>query len=564
MSMKATTLNDKFQVKLIPSTEKVLPYNEPNSDGFPDKLIALRGEEITFQIAFKSGFPLSYWGHIDLTSNGLDMTAREVRLVPCAFPCNPETDEDYLSTIPGMYPDLLRDISHPGYNIPANQWRSLWITVNIPIESLPGNYNFSITLRTESYNGWEERYELAEITGSIEILNTVLPSLDIPHTEWFHYDCLANYYNVEVFSEEHWRIIGNFIKSFVKMGATMLLLPVFTPPLDTAPVTERTTVQLVDVTVTDNSYTFGFDKLKHLVHMASDLGVKYFEISHLFTQWGSHNAPKIEACCNGEIVQIFGRHTDSASEEYGNFLRCFLNALIPTLKELGVFENCYFHIADEPTEKNLPSYLSAKKHIENILADCNSIDATSDIQMYKSGAIKEPVVSINHMEPFLADRPEKLWAYYCTGQCVDTPNRFIVMPGYRQRVLGTLLYKYRIDGFLHWGFNFYNSALSMKTIDPYQCTDADAFFPSGDSFLVYPGKGGIPEESIRYVLMYECMADYRLLKLAESIVGRKAVMQMIDSLTDKPFTFTSYPRSSKFISNIRFHAIELIRKGPRK
>ena len=42
----------------------------------------------------------------------------------------------------------------------------------------------------------------------------------------------------------------------------MLLTPVFTPPLDTAIGGERRTVQLVDVHVTENGYTFGFDKFE--------------------------------------------------------------------------------------------------------------------------------------------------------------------------------------------------------------------------------------------------------------------------------------------------------------
>ena len=36
-------------------------------------------------------------------------------------------------------------------------------------------------------------------------------------------------------------------------------------------------------------------------------------------------------------------------------------------------------------------------------------------------------------------------------------NRFIAMPSGRNRVGGFLLYKYGINGFLHWGFNFYYS-----------------------------------------------------------------------------------------------------------
>ena len=59
------------------------------------------------------------------------------------------------------------------------------------------------------------------------------------------------------------------------------------------------------------------------------------------------------------------------------------------------------------------------------------------------------------------------------------------------------LYKYKIIGILHWGYNFYNSQFSLEKINPYQVTDAGGAFPSGDAFLVYPGEDRHPEESIR-------------------------------------------------------------------
>ena len=62
----------------------------------------------------------------------------------------------------------------------------------------------------------------------------------------------------------------------------------------------------------------------------------------------------------------------------------------------------------------------------------------------------------------------KAVGYYCTGQYVDVTNRFIVQPGYRTRILGTQMYKYQLDGFLHWGYNFYNAEHSIFPIDPYR------------------------------------------------------------------------------------------------
>ncbi len=54
-------------------------------------------------------------------------------------------------------------------------------------------------------------------------LNTLI------HTEWFHSDCLADYYHVEPFGERHWNVLEGQIRLAGELGINMLLAPVFTP-----------------------------------------------------------------------------------------------------------------------------------------------------------------------------------------------------------------------------------------------------------------------------------------------------------------------------------------------
>lgn len=103
----------------------------------------------------------------------------------------------------------------------------------------------------------------------------------------------------------------------------MLLTPLFTPPLDTQAGKERMTVQLVDVQKDGDRYAFGFEKLEQFMRLAEECGVKYFEMSHLFTQWGTKYAPKIVAEVNGARRRIFGWKTEALSQEYKASLRRF-------------------------------------------------------------------------------------------------------------------------------------------------------------------------------------------------------------------------------------------------
>ena len=100
------------------------------------------------------------------------------------------------------------------------------------------------------------------------------------YTNWFHTDCLASYYNVEVFSDEYWRITKNFLKTAADYGMNCVLTPLFTPPLDTEIGKERPTVQLIDISLQKGKYNFNFDNLTKWIEMAQSFGIEYFEASY--------------------------------------------------------------------------------------------------------------------------------------------------------------------------------------------------------------------------------------------------------------------------------------------
>ncbi len=127
--------------------------------------------------------------------------------------------------------------------------------------------------------------------------------------------------------------------------------------------------------------------------------------------------------------------------------------------------------------------------------------------------------------------------------------------------MGVLMYLYNVKGFLHWGFNFYNSKFSGSTIDPYEVSHADYGFPSGDPFLVYPGKDGDALDSLRAEVQDEGLLDYRALQMLESMVGREKVEKLIyKNVMKTQFTFTDFPRDPQWLLNLREAVAEGIEK----
>lgn len=451
-----------------------------------------------------------------------------VRQIPVLFPTygHDFTDDNYLRKTPGLYPDLLEPPHYRGrIQLTSGVLHSVWITIAPEGKLEAGEHTLTVRITNDKDE------ELAAHTLTLRMIDASLPEHGMILTQWFHCDCLASYYQVPVFSERHWEIIGNYLRTAVEYGQNMILTPLFTPPLDTEVGGERLTVQLVDVTLNaDGSYSFGYDKLDRWVALCHACGMRYFEMSHLFTQWGAAHAPKIVARVNGEEKRIFGWDTDAAGEEYAAFLKAFLPSLVEHLKALGIDQNCKFHLSDEPNGGCVEQYRHAKAVVSEALADYEIMDALSSFDFYRDGLVSLPIPSNDHIEPFLEAGVEGLWTYYCCVQGKGVSNRFIAMPSWRNRALGMQCFKYDIAGFLHWGFNFYNNMYSVDAINPYLDTEGEQQVPAGDSFMVYPAPDGTTLPSIRLMVFREGLEDLAAMKLCAEKKGKAAVVAAMEAV----------------------------------
>ena len=534
----------KIISKCISSLEKVML--DTSFDSLPEynEATATKNEKFNFQIAYTLPETGRYRLNVDIISTLNNVTARAVAYVPSMLPCYDDHDDYVISDKPGLFPDVLEPITPNGFAVTGNRVSTLWVTVDTTGE-MPALHHIKIRLRAG-----EEIF--AETVFELRIVDAVLAPQELIYTNWFHTDCLCDRYNVPTFSPEHWEIIGKFIKTASDHGMNMLLTPIFTPALDTAVGGERTTVQLVEVEKNGDKYAFDLTKLKKWIEVARENGIEYFELAPLYTQWGATNAPKIMATENGEYKRIFGWETDAYGEEYVNFLSQLYPALVDFFKKEEMCDKVYFHISDEPWGDHLPRYKKAAELLfKSIGDDFHVMDALSSYEFYAKGAVKTPVVSTNHAQTFLDNNVPDLWCYYCCGQYKGTANRFLAMPSLRNRVLGVQLYKFNIKGFLHWGYNFWNSQFSLERIDPYSVTDAREAFPSGDGFVVYPGNGGEPVCSLRLEVFYDALQDMRALYALENKIGREKVLELIDNGLSEEIRFESFPHDDRWLLGLR-------------
>ena len=543
----------EIQIKPLSSLEKCFLDEDLSAHARRDRFIMLANERLSLQFAVytpANGTRKTPLAKVTLLGALAPYArVRQVLSVPAYHTYHPgQESDDLLRTAPGLYPDPIRPL-HYQNEIPLvnKQTVSLWIDAELPEGYPVGEYDLGVSLTSNDE-------ELARDFVTVRVLNEQLPPQRLIHTEWFYTDCIAEAYHTSAFSKKHWKYIENYLRVAKKNGINMILTPVFTPELDTYIGGYRMTTQLVGITVTSpNCYEFDFSKLEKWIDLCLSIGIEYFEIPHFFTQWGAKNAPKFVAKVNGRTKRIFGWDTDAMGEEYRIFLSQFIPALLGCLKEKGVDKKCFFHVSDEPQLDHLDHYTACKNLLTQHLGEeYPIIDALSDFSFYQSGALKKPVPYIPRIAPFLDAQIDGLWAYYCGSPKYPYAGRDFTMPLYRTRILGVQLWVNNIEGFLHWGYNFYHNRRSYDFVHPLADTSAEAFAPSGDAFLVYPDHDGTAMESLRLNAMREAIDDMRALDLLASKRGRAYAEDLLRSLCGgKLPTFEEYPENADFLLTLR-------------
>jgi hypothetical protein len=525
----------QIKTKLVSSLEKVFHDKEPK--GYQEKLSLFIQEEQSFQVAYCVSAVESARLIVQVEAPNLDLVrVRRVVSVPLVKACYPRSDDGYLRKEVGLYPDRLEELPKCPLLVKGDTWYSLWL--DVLGQEVDETTSFPVTL-----SFFDEKGEiLAKETQDIIVYPDRLPEQTLIRTQWFHADAIADAYQVEVFSKEHWHLMENFINLAVKRGINMILTPIHTPPLDTRIGNDRLTVQLVTIDKKGDNYTFDFSLLEQWVKMCLKVGVKYFELAHLFTQWGANHAPQIVATVEGKPQKIFGWETDAASAEYRTFLEQYIPAIQEFFSKKGLQNRVIWHISDEPNQRMLESYVRAKKQVHDLLKGWKVMDALTHYEYYEQGIVEHPIVAVDFIEPFIKHQVPDLWAYYCCVQDVDVSNQFIALPSVRNRNIAMQLWRHDIQGFLHWGYNFYYSQYSDYYVNPYASTDADGWVPAGDPFQVYPGRDGQPVESIRFMVTFHAMQDLSALNYLESLIGKQKVLEMVESSIGK-IAFNTCPKN---------------------
>ena len=544
------------ETRIVSSLEKVFCSSEFKGERL-ESISGLKGERVSFQIAVRCEIEPSALQVALVDGAGMEsrITVREVLNVPSLTPAVAE-DKYTLRTEPGLYPDALLPIKEK-FVLSANHWHAVWVSVDIPADAAAGKFKLKFELKVSSfyahYSWCTEPVKTVGESIDLEIIDAVLPEQKLKVTHWFYADCIQHHYHVSSWSGEHWALLEKYFRNFAAHHSNLLLTPLWGVPLDIIPgSTSRPVCQLLKISLEEGQWHFNFDNLRRWITTAQKCGVKNFEIVHAFSQWGLKYAPTIMVSRNGMEVPMFGDKVSSQDPEYAGFLRALMKELLPLLQEHGLTpENCYFHISDEPGKDALENYRYASKLYRELIGSYPVIDALSSIEFFREGLIERPVPHENELDEFIKEEVAERWVYYAGEWHDGMPGRQLGMPSLRNRVLGILLYVYDCAGFLEWGYNFWFGQFNRTwDVDPWVDTNSDRSFTAGGAYLVYPGPDG-PVDSLRHEVIAEGFCDEMALRLLESKTSREEVLKLIDESAGYRITLRNYPRSEKWLLDLR-------------
>jgi len=374
----------------------------------------------------------------------------------------------------------------PLVDIEKDKTQTVWIDVQVPRNAPAGVYEASLV------------FEWASGKASVPVRLKVW-DFDLPKerhqqvTNWFDFPSTG--FKVKEFSPEYWDLAAKFAKIMVDHRQTCF----------------RTYLSMIRTAYTKKrGFACDFSNFDRWVETFFNAGMdrmELFQIGAVNTEVMDRNATIQPADLAAEVKDPAVKLTAEQK------LRGVLRALEKHLKAKGWQKRAMMHVNDEPFIHLLPSY----KHVASIARkEAPSLKLIEAIETTDFGnALDVLVPKLNHMNlwwPYFEkskSQGKEVWFYTCCHPLGRYPNRFIDQPLVETRLLHWISYLYGLDGYLHWGLNWY-----APDRDPTSEAGVSEGVTLGDRAIMYPGKNG-PIGSIRWSAMRDGLQDYEYLRVLE-------------------------------------------------
>jgi hypothetical protein len=449
---------------------------------------------------------------------------------------------DRIVSTSGFYPDPV--LEQESINVDFGNTQPIWISIPIPADAEKGVYKGNVTI-SGRING---RSFSVSKDYSVKVYPVTVGKTSLWVTNWFSIDTtqlkwLNGGKSFLPFSDKHWELIRILAK---KMADYRQNVAIISP------------LALSDFTFENGTWKTDFTKFDKMVGIFMEEGViGRIEGGHIGGRsgnWTSQFEVEVPSQAKNPVSRF--ELLPISDQRARKFYSDFIPALRAHLKERK-WDGLYLqHIADEPIQENVKSYIEIASFIRKLAPDFRFIDACHSKNL--DGMLDVWVPQLDYMNQdyeFYKKQHEsgkEIWTYTCLNPKFEYANRFIELPLLRTRYIHWLNFKYDIPGYLHWGLNYWSEGDPFGEQSGIQYEGGN-ILPGGDSWIIYP-KDGKLFSSIRFDAMRDGIVDYELFRMLEKKDPSKA-KGIIDKVI---FSFTGYDNNIEAFRMHRRHLMELL------
>ncbi len=326
----------------------------------------------------------------------------------------------------------------------------------------------------------------------VRVHSPVIPSAGkdtLAYTNWFGFPHIATHHKLKLWSEPYWRMLRRYA-DLMKRGRQNCVL-VYNNDL---------------FRMTRQGPVLDRGRLRRIVKIFTDAGIHYIEGSWVAgrKEW---TAPTFQAALSKEPATTPAGYAT---------IEAICRQLGEEIAANGWGDRWLQHVADEPIPPCAADYRVLCGIVRKLMPGIRIMDAIQDPTLVGSVDMWCPQVQEyeHDRKAYEAVRAQgdKVWCYTCCFPGGPWLNRLLDQELLRPALIGWGVALYKLDGFLHWGLNWWQKDVREVTSPPRPKGKPKANrLPPGDTHIIYPGSRG-PLSSLRFEAHREGFEDHELLR----------------------------------------------------
>lgn len=404
-------------------------------------------------------------------------------------------------------------------DVASKSLQNVWLSVKIPKTAEAGTYTGTVTVTADGIEApLTFNYTLEVANAELADATDFKDGFDIEL--WQNPYRVAEYYGVEPFSEEHFKILTPHMEKYKSIGGHAITTTIVDDAWDGQTYGEKDVKypSMIKWTKeTNGKFTFDYSDFDAWINFNKELGIGDKIICYSIAPW-NNQVTYFDKSQNRNVTVALG----AGEETWRTMWTTFFTDLMKHMEEKEWKEETYIGI----DERGLS--MQAFDLLDGILGSdgkpfltagaMDHIDSKHDLAMRIDDLNVGSMAIKSHKDVFenLVEEREaagmRTTVYTCTGH---QPGNFsLSAPG---ESYWTMMYSYSVggEGYLRWAYDSWVD-------DPLKDTTHNAF-EAGDCFLIFPDEKGTQNPQPK--------SSLRLEKMAEGVRDVNKLMQMKNEVT---------------------------------